>query len=353
MLNNPNLDLLNTRYYIMESVMDSMLIDPDYARSFKINSLFDNPSMFYTQKGNNFFYTHSGWEQLSNSSVDVPVRLPYGDVYLRATSFAFDFDWREREDPNNHLFLTISVKKGSWIEVVYDKTFMAHRAEDQDFFPLEVDLSKFAGQDVVINFTLKNPGAKKREDRSFFYGDLRITNNQESFPYEEVFFHHALVYKNKKASDRGFMLYDIKQVKDFHEALEIMRKEPLLYKKTALIEGDDRPGLRIDRQGRSKISFLDIQPNKVKIDVETTENGVFILSDAYYPGWKAKLNGKRVPIYPAFSALRAVFIPKGRYELEFFYRPFTFYLGALLTFLSAAFLGFLFIHRRPGFSNNR
>lgn len=368
-LNNPYLDLLNTRYYIIESVMDSMVLDPDYVRSHKIDSLRNNPSMLYTNRGNSYYYTHSGWEQLSDSSVDVPVHLPYGDVYLRSTALAFNFDWREREDPNNRLFLTISVKKGSRAEVVFQKTFMAHREEDQDFFPLEADLSKFAGQDVVINFTLKNPGAKNKNDRSFFFGDLRITHNKvkkflpedsmeenlgdvtylESIPYEEVFFHHALVYKNNRASDRGFMLYDVKQVKDFNEAIEIMRKEPLLYKNTALIEGSYRRDEEINQKGRSRISFLDERPNYIKIDVETTENGVFILSDAYYPGWKARLNKKRVKIYPAFSALRAVFIPKGGHELEFFYRPWTFYLGALLTFLSMVFLGVLLIHKRPRF----
>ncbi len=367
MLNNPYLDLLNTRYYIMESVMDSMVLDPDYVRSFKIDSLRNNPSMLYTNIGNSYYYTHSGWQQLSDSSVDVPVHLPYGDVYLRSTSLAFNFDWREREDSNNRLLLTISVKKGTRTEVVFHETFIAHREEDQDFFPLEADLSKFVGQDVVINFTLKNPGAKNKDDRSFFFGDLRITNNKvkkslpedsieenladvtylESVPYEEVFFHHALVYKNNRASDRGFMLYDVRQVEDFYEALEIMRKEPLLYKETALIEGSSRRGLKIDQRGRSRISFLENRPNYIKIDVETTENGVFILSDAYYPGWKARLNKKRVKIYPAFCALRAVFIPQGRHELEFFYRPWTFYLGAILTLLSVVILGVLFIHQRP------
>ncbi|MFC2166790.1 YfhO family protein [Acidobacteriota bacterium] len=369
MLNNPYLDILNTRYYIMESVMDSMVIDQDYVRSFKIDSLRNNPSMRHTQSGNYSYYIHSGWQQLADSSVDIPVHLPYGDVNLRSTSVAFNFDWRKREDPNNSLSLTISVKKGSEVEVVFHKSFIAHRGEDQDFFPLEADLSKFAGQDVVINFTLKNPGAKSKEDRSFFFGDLRITYNKvkkflpedstnenltdstylESLPYEEVFFHHALVYKNNRASDRGFMLYDVKQVRDLHEALEIMRKEPHSYKETAIIEGSYRQEGKIDQKGSSRISFLENRPNYVKIDVETSENGVFILSDAYYPGWKARLDKKRVKIYPAFCAIRGVFIPKGKYELEFIYRPWTFYLGALLTCISMVFLGFLFIHHWPRF----
>ena len=365
-LNNPYLDLLNLRYLISESVIDSNVIDPDYARNFKVEDLTVNPAMSYTTIGNNYSYTHSGWQQLSDSSVNIPVRLPYGDVFLHSTAIAYNFDWQRREDPNNELTLTISVKSEGREDIVYSRTFQAHRKKYQDFFPLEEDLSEFAGQEVVLNFTLRNPRAINRNDRSFFYGDLRITSNKrkktkpddrmdrqddkmlvlENTPYEEVFFRHAIVYKNNRALDRGFMLYDVRQVEDQYEALEIMNKEPLLYKNTALIEGSYRRDMKIERQGRSKIDFIDYRPNYVKIDVDTTENGVFVLSDAYYPGWKARINKKKVKIYPAFGALRAIFVPKGKHEIEFAYRPWTFYLGALLSFLSFVFLGFLFFKSR-------
>lgn len=361
-LNNPYLDLLNTKYYISEPIIDSIVINPSYANSKKIKALLNNPSMQHTRCGNLYYYMHWGWQQLSDSSVDIPINLPYGDVYLKSTALAFNFDWREREDPENKLNLTISVKQGNKEDIVLNRTFIAHRKKDQDFFRINANLSKYAGQNVVINLTLRNPGAKNINDRTFFFGDLRITYNKikkslppnlnseklsnlndfETVPYEDVFSHHAIVYKNNKALERGFMLYNIKQVKNVYEAITIMKKEPLLYKNTALIEGDLPNNIKIGKMGQSKISFLDYRANYIKIDVETTENGVFILSDAYYPGWKAYLNKKQVKIYPAFCALRAVFLPKGKYELIFYYRPWSFFLGVILTFLTIIFLGYVF-----------
>lgn len=193
----------------------------------------------------------------------------------------------------------------------------------------------------------------------FFWGNLRVTYNKIKkslagddqgvrpssladygvIPYEEVFAHHALVYKNNRAVNRGFMLYKLKTVKDINEALKIMLENPELYKKTALIEGAPPSNIKIGKVGQSKISFIDYRPNYIMINVETTEDGVFILSDAYYPGWKAYLDRKPVKIYPAFGALRAVFLPKGQHQLVFRYHPWTFYLGSVLTLLSIIFIG--------------
>ena len=177
-LNNPYLDLLNTRYYVTESIIDSIVINPEYANSHRIKSLLDNQSMLYTHCGNLYYYKHQGWQQLADSSIDIPVRLLYGEVYLKSTALAFNFDWKERKDPNNRLHLIISVKQGKKREIVYQRTFIAHKKKDQDFFNLKADLSKYAGQEVVINFTLKNPEAKNRDDRTFFFGDLRVTYNK-------------------------------------------------------------------------------------------------------------------------------------------------------------------------------
>lgn len=362
-LNNPYLDLLNTKYYVSEGILDSIVIDPEYASSRNLKDLIDNPSMQYTRSGNLYSYPHWGWQQTADSVIDIPVQLPYGDVYLKSTALAYGLDGKRRENPENRLQLILSVVREGKREVLYRRTFVDRGGKDQDFFNLKVDLSKYAGQDVIINSRLSNPGAKDKDDKLFFFGDLRIVFNKiiksspsnvhdekpssqdrfELIRYEEVFSHHALVYRNNRALDRGFMLYKIKQTRDINEAADVMKKDPSLLKHTALIEGELPENMRLEKVGQSKISFVDYGVNQIKVDVETTEDGVFILSDTYYPGWKAYLNERRVKIYPAFGALRAVFLPRGKHELVFCYRPWTFYLGAVLTALSLIFVGFLFI----------
>lgn len=361
-LNNPYLDLLNLRYYVSESILDSMVINPDYARARKIKALIDNPMMKYSRCGNLYYYIHWGWRQLADSSVDIPICLPRGKVFLKSTAVAFNFKSKKRHKPGNHLELKVVVKHGQERDIVYHGKFSPHSEEAKDFFRLKIDLSQYAGQTVVLNFTLKNPRPEDINDRMFFWGNLRIVYNKimkpllrekqglaspsltgyELIPYEEVFGHHALVYKNNRALERGFMLYRVKTARDINEVLKIMLEKPELYKKVALIEGTPPSNIKIGKVGQSKISFIDYRPNYIIINLETSEDGIFILSDAFYPGWKAYLDRKRVKIYPAFGALRAVFIDKGRHQLVFTYRPWTFYSGVALTLMGLILVGWIF-----------
>jgi len=369
-LDNPYLDLLNVKYYISESIIDSIVIDSEFAAAHKIKGLIDNSSMSYIPLGNLYYYTHWGWQQLADSSVDIPLHLPYGDVYLKATALAFNFDWHRRESSRNRLDLKISVRYKEQEEAVYNGSFFACKKQHQDFFPLEVNLSKYGGHDVIINLTLRNPGARSNNDRAFFFGDLRVTYNKikkiteatswgqkpsgaaafEKVPYEEVFAHHAFVYRNNRALERGFVLYDVKRVRDCNEAVEILKKDPSIYKRTALIEGKTPDRIKIGKKGQSKVTFFDYKANRIKIYVESTEDSVFILSDAYYPGWKAYVDQKQAKIYPAFGALRAVFLSKGKHELIFLYKPWTFTLGAFLTFVFLVFLGIIYFSRDDFFN---
>ena len=51
----------------------------------------------------------------------------------------------------------------------------------------------------------------------------------------------------------------------------------------------------------------------------------------YYPGWQAEVDGEPTPIYRADHTFRAIRVPQGTSTVRFRYRPFSFYLGAILS----------------------
>ena len=59
------------------------------------------------------------------------------------------------------------------------------------------------------------------------------------------------------------------------------------------------------------------QSNKIEISVSAPTDGYLILTDTYYPGWKASVDGTGVNILPAFGAFRAVEVSKGSHTIRF------------------------------------
>ncbi|WP_088834222.1 YfhO family protein [Paenibacillus tyrfis] len=98
--------------------------------------------------------------------------------------------------------------------------------------------------------------------------------------------------------------------------------------------------------GTTETNILSYSPKKIVVRVNSNKNGVLILNDSYYPGWKAYINGTPTKIFRANYAFRAIEFPSGNSIVEFKYQPLSFTLGLIIsisTFL--LLLGILFLKR--------
>lgn len=62
--------------------------------------------------------------------------------------------------------------------------------------------------------------------------------------------------------------------------------------------------------------------------------GLLVLSDQYYPGWQATVDGKSADIVRTDTAFRGVCVPSGDHTVRFEYRPLSFYAGVVITGVS-------------------
>jgi len=86
----------------------------------------------------------------------------------------------------------------------------------------------------------------------------------------------------------------------------------------------------------------DYQAHQVKLITESENDTMLVLTDNYYPGWKAYVDGKPTQIYRANYTFRAVAIPKGTHNVIFRYEPQSVKKGLLISVLSLVLLLILY-----------
>ena len=61
--------------------------------------------------------------------------------------------------------------------------------------------------------------------------------------------------------------------------------------------------------------------NNLRLRVSADNPGWLVLGDSYYPGWKAAINGRPIPIYRANLSMRAIYVPSGEHQVSFIFKP--------------------------------
>lgn len=100
-----------------------------------------------------------------------------------------------------------------------------------------------------------------------------------------------------------------------------------------------------------------IGENSIRTEIRVTADhpGWLILSDAWYPGWNVRVDGKNTPVLRANVLFRAVEVPAGTHQVLIQYQPLSFYLGftgTLVTILCLLFAFWISRRRRSSRSWN-
>lgn len=86
--------------------------------------------------------------------------------------------------------------------------------------------------------------------------------------------------------------------------------------------------------GEDQTTLMRSDFNSVVIEANMQCRGLVVLSDNYYPGWTATVDGRPARIWEAYTAIRGVEVEAGTHRIEMRYRPLTVRLGALTLLLS-------------------
>jgi hypothetical protein len=150
---------------------------------------------------------------------------------------------------------------------------------------------------------------------------------------------------NARVLPRAYVVHDALVARDESDALARLLSDDLDPAEKAVVfeKPPDLPG---GTGHRSSATIQEYRNNVVTVHVSADAPGLLILSDSYYPGWGASVDGAVAPILRANVSQRAVAVPAGDHLVTFTFAPSSFTAGLALTAISFAVFGAAMIFRR-------
>ncbi len=155
------------------------------------------------------------------------------------------------------------------------------------------------------------------------------------------------IYENLLALPRGRIVYDYEPLTFLQMQERIKRGEGPNPDKPWIEEiGEYARSGRASRPGEAE--FVRGSSNESVYRLTNPEPGILLVTESFFPGWRAELNGLPVKILRANYAARAVLVPGGGGELVFHFQPESYRIGRVISATSFCFavIALIFLRRR-------
>ncbi len=126
------------------------------------------------------------------------------------------------------------------------------------------------------------------------------------------------VYENKNAIPRSFFAENIVALDKKERVIESMFSDDVDLRKTAFVE-EYRGVVSNTPLGcaNCKVKIIDYSENRITIETDNLDNGLLVLTDSFYPSWKARIDGVQTEIYRTDYNFRGIVVPKGKHTISF------------------------------------
>jgi len=161
----------------------------------------------------------------------------------------------------------------------------------------------------AINYAI-GPTPARADQAQLFQGNsgLKIFANPSAFPRVRVV--HAAI---GAADEIAVRIAVMNPATDLRRTIVVQGAPPVL-------ENCDGGDVQIVRQRTTSVTLRANAPCKSMV----------VLTDAWFPGWKAFVDGKPTQIYAAYDVIRGVVVDAGQHEVVMRYRPGSVFTGMVL-----------------------
>lgn len=169
-----------------------------------------------------------------------------------------------------------------------------------------------------------------------FYSDRLMDDGMFEFSNLQADY----VYKNKDAMPRAFTIGEYIAA-DRNKILGILKSKDFNPRSSVVLEENINKKSSDIKFKEAEISFY--SPNRITVDAGMEDAGFLVLSEIWYPGWKAFDNSRETKVYRANYMFRAVYLDKGEHEIEFVFDPLSYKVGLWISLITLFSLGAIMV----------
>ncbi|MFQ6099684.1 MAG: YfhO family protein [Anaerolineae bacterium] len=151
-------------------------------------------------------------------------------------------------------------------------------------------------------------------------------------------FGSTVLYENERVLPRAFVVGQVVPVKDFSAALAWVQVHDV--ERTVVVENGEPLA---SGEAQADVVWVRRSPNRLVLDVTLDRPGFLALSQVWYPGWRAEVDGKSTTLWRAGGILSGVYLEAGSHAVVLAYRPPTLGWGLALSALGVVGCGGLWV----------
>jgi hypothetical protein len=198
-----------------------------------------------------------------------------------------------------------------------------HNLGDRRWIPVELSLSQYVGKQIKLRL-VTTPGPAG--DNAFDWAGWAEPTIQGASPTRLRLIYDGpnRIYANEAALPRAWVVHQVTQVApgDQKKVTAQLDRADFDPASQAIVEGI-LPGQMAMPSTGEKVSVTAYEGQRVEIAADLDAPGLLVLSDMFYPGWQAYVDGARQPIFATNLIMRGIYLPRGKHAISFTYRPAT------------------------------
>jgi hypothetical protein len=141
------------------------------------------------------------------------------------------------------------------------------------------------------------------------------------------------IYEVNETMPRAFIIRNARIIQNKSEMFNVLQDNYFNITEEILLE--QNPGVPIHNSGKFETAKIArYTPNRIDLEINMTNPGFLVLSEIWYPGWKAYDNNQKSEVYKTDYALRSIFVVEGEHHISFIYEPESYSIGKEISGLS-------------------